>query len=172
MTNLKGASVSKWLRSSTSNHLPLTAVGSNPPWQGFWILSCEEAIQLAFGTTMVLLRCLFVPEIMHERAPQGLPPPVKLESRQMTEAVLVWRKTQSNKQTPTILRVSEFVSTISIKGKSMTQADQISTQKIQTLWPSYAKDQNNLSNFDTSPPKDYSHDIWLIASHWLQRCNL
>ena len=31
--------------------------------QGLWILSCEEAIQLAYGT--VLLRCPLVPEIMH-----------------------------------------------------------------------------------------------------------
>jgi hypothetical protein len=30
--------------------------------QGLWILSCEEAIQLAYGT--------FVPEIMHGRAPE------------------------------------------------------------------------------------------------------
>jgi hypothetical protein len=36
--------------------------------QGLWILSCEEAIQLAYGTSVVLLRCPFVPEIMHERA--------------------------------------------------------------------------------------------------------
>jgi hypothetical protein len=36
--------------------------------QGLWILSCEEAIQLANGTSVVLLRCLFVPEIMHRRA--------------------------------------------------------------------------------------------------------
>jgi hypothetical protein len=36
--------------------------------QGVWILSCEEAIQLAYGTSVVLLRCPFVPEIMHGRA--------------------------------------------------------------------------------------------------------
>jgi hypothetical protein len=36
--------------------------------QGLWILSCEEAIQLAYGTSVVLLRCPFVPEIMHGRA--------------------------------------------------------------------------------------------------------
>jgi hypothetical protein len=35
-----------------------------------WILSCEEDIQLAYGTSVVLLRCLFVPEIMHGRAPE------------------------------------------------------------------------------------------------------
>jgi hypothetical protein len=36
--------------------------------QGLWILSCEEAIQLAYGTSVVLLRCPFVPEIMHGSA--------------------------------------------------------------------------------------------------------
>jgi hypothetical protein len=38
--------------------------------QGLWILSCVEAIQLAYGTSVVLLRCPFVPEIMHGRAPE------------------------------------------------------------------------------------------------------
>jgi hypothetical protein len=38
--------------------------------QGLWILSCEEAIQLVYGTSVVLLRCPFVPEIMLERAPE------------------------------------------------------------------------------------------------------
>jgi hypothetical protein len=37
--------------------------------QGLLILSCEEAIQVAYGTPVVLLRCTFVPEIMHGRAP-------------------------------------------------------------------------------------------------------
>jgi hypothetical protein len=36
--------------------------------QGLWITACEEAIQLAYGTSVVLLRCPFVPEIMHGRA--------------------------------------------------------------------------------------------------------
>jgi hypothetical protein len=39
-------------------------------WQGLWILLCEEAIQLAYGMSVVLLRCPFVPEIMHGRAPE------------------------------------------------------------------------------------------------------
>jgi hypothetical protein len=64
-----GASVAEWLRLLTSNHLPLTAVGSNPD-RGLWILSCEEAIQLAYRTSVVLLRCPFVPEIIHGRAPE------------------------------------------------------------------------------------------------------
>jgi hypothetical protein len=38
--------------------------------QGIWILSCEEAFQLAFGTSVVLIRFRFVPEIMHGRAPE------------------------------------------------------------------------------------------------------
>jgi hypothetical protein len=36
--------------------------------QGLWILSCEEAIQLVYGMSVVLLRCPFMPEIMHGRA--------------------------------------------------------------------------------------------------------
>jgi hypothetical protein len=36
--------------------------------QGLWILSCEEAIQLAYPS-VVLLRCPFMPEIIHGRAP-------------------------------------------------------------------------------------------------------
>jgi hypothetical protein len=36
--------------------------------QGLMILSCEEAIKLAYVTSVVLLRCPFVPEIMHGRA--------------------------------------------------------------------------------------------------------
>ena len=38
--------------------------------QGLLILSCEEAIQLAFRKSVVLLRCLFVPEMMHRGAPE------------------------------------------------------------------------------------------------------
>jgi hypothetical protein len=38
--------------------------------QGLWILSCEETIQLAYGTSVVLLRYHFMPEIMHGRAPE------------------------------------------------------------------------------------------------------
>jgi hypothetical protein len=71
-SNNDGVSVAEWLRSWTSNHLPLTAVGSNPERdesrKGLRILSCEEAIQLAYGTSVVLLRCPLVPEIMHGRA--------------------------------------------------------------------------------------------------------
>jgi hypothetical protein len=66
--------------------------------QGLLILSCEEAIPLAYETSMVLLRSPFVTEIMHGRAPEGPSPSVKLERRHLTY-VSVWRKTQSNKQT-------------------------------------------------------------------------
>jgi hypothetical protein len=38
--------------------------------QGLGILSCEEAIQLAYGTSLVLLRCPLMSEIMHGRAPE------------------------------------------------------------------------------------------------------
>jgi hypothetical protein len=38
--------------------------------QGLWILSCEQAIQLAYGTLVVLLRFPYLPEIMHGRAPE------------------------------------------------------------------------------------------------------
>jgi hypothetical protein len=61
--------VAEWIRSLTSNHLPLTAVGSNLD-RKIWILSCEEAIQLAYEMSVVLLRCPIVPEIMHGRAPE------------------------------------------------------------------------------------------------------
>jgi hypothetical protein len=37
--------------------------------QGLWILTCVEASQLAYGTSVVLLRCSFMPEIMYGRAP-------------------------------------------------------------------------------------------------------
>jgi hypothetical protein len=30
-----------------------------------WILACEEAIQVAYGPSVVLLGCPFVPEIFH-----------------------------------------------------------------------------------------------------------
>jgi hypothetical protein len=35
-----------------------------------WIISCEEAIQLAYETSVVLLRCPFMPEIMYVGAPE------------------------------------------------------------------------------------------------------
>ena len=38
--------------------------------KGLWFLSCGEVIQLAFGTSMVLLGCPLVPEIMHGGAPE------------------------------------------------------------------------------------------------------
>ena len=38
--------------------------------QGLWILSCEEAIQLAYGTSVVQLRCALVPDIMHGGTPE------------------------------------------------------------------------------------------------------
>jgi hypothetical protein len=38
--------------------------------QGLRIFTSEEAIKLAYGTSVVLLRCPFVTEIMHGRAPE------------------------------------------------------------------------------------------------------
>jgi hypothetical protein len=38
--------------------------------QGIWILSCEEDIQLAYGTSVVLLRFLIMPEKMQGRDPE------------------------------------------------------------------------------------------------------
>jgi hypothetical protein len=44
------------------------------------ILSCEEAIQLANGRSVVLPRCPLVPEIINaRRGTWDLPPPIKLE---------------------------------------------------------------------------------------------
>ena len=37
---------------------------------GLWILSYEEAIQLAYRTSVVLLGCPLVPEIKHGGAPE------------------------------------------------------------------------------------------------------
>jgi hypothetical protein len=61
--------------------------------QGLWILSCEEAIQLAYGSRWFYSgasSCLKYAR----KATWGLPPPVKLESRDMTYTVSMWRKTQ------------------------------------------------------------------------------
>jgi hypothetical protein len=56
--------MAEWLILLTSNHLPLTAVGSNPDRDfGFF------HVQLAYRTSVVLLRFSFVPEIMY-RAPE------------------------------------------------------------------------------------------------------
>ena len=56
------------VRSLSSKNLPLIAVGSNPVW-GFGFFPCEEAIQLIYGTSVVLLICL--PDIMHKVSPPG-----------------------------------------------------------------------------------------------------
>ena len=60
--------------------------------QGHLILSCEEAVQLAYGTSMVPLSCPFESEIIQGEKQE---PPVKLESRHITFRVLMRRKTQS-----------------------------------------------------------------------------
>jgi hypothetical protein len=55
-----------------SNHLPLTAVGSNPNrnFGFFHVRKLSSTFQLAYGMFMVLLRYSFVPSIMHRRAPE------------------------------------------------------------------------------------------------------
>ena len=68
-------SVTKWLESKS--HLPSPLWVRIPPWTlDPIILSCEEAIQLAYRTS-VILRYPVVSEVMHEGA-RGLPPPVKV----------------------------------------------------------------------------------------------
>ena len=58
----RGASVIVELRMT----YPLTVVGSNPLDTSD--LSCEDAIQLAYGTSVVLLRWSVVLKIVHGRA--------------------------------------------------------------------------------------------------------
>jgi hypothetical protein len=41
--------------------------------QDRWIIACEEAIQLAFRTSVAILRCLFVPAVIHGRALEAFP---------------------------------------------------------------------------------------------------
>jgi hypothetical protein len=60
--------------------------------------SFKEAIQLAYGTSVVLLRCPFGPEIMHGRAPE-------LFLHRLSWNVAVWRKPHSNKQTSIYAKV-------------------------------------------------------------------
>jgi hypothetical protein len=57
---------------------------------GFWILSCEEAIQLVYRTSMVLVWCLFMPEIYGCTC--SLPQTIKLECRYMNSTVLLQHK--------------------------------------------------------------------------------
>ena len=48
--------------------------------KGHWgHLSCEEANQLTYRTPVVLLRCPFEPEIMHEGAPEVFSPCERLK---------------------------------------------------------------------------------------------
>jgi hypothetical protein len=63
------ASVAEWLRSLTSNHLLLTAMGSNPD-RDFGLSYVRKLCEEAIGASVVLLRCPFVPEKMHGRTPE------------------------------------------------------------------------------------------------------
>jgi hypothetical protein len=57
--------------------------------QGLWILSCEEAIQQAYGTSGAR-SCL---KKNAWKGTWGLPPPVKLERRDITYTVSMWPET-------------------------------------------------------------------------------
>jgi hypothetical protein len=72
-----GASVAKWLRFLTSNHLPLTAVGSDPTGtlNSFMWGSYPASL---WNASLVLIRCQFVLEIMHGGGSWGLPSPVNM----------------------------------------------------------------------------------------------
>jgi hypothetical protein len=59
--------VAEWLRPLNSNHLAPYRCGFESH-KGPWIFSCEEAIQLAYETSVVLLRRPFVPGIIHRGA--------------------------------------------------------------------------------------------------------
>jgi hypothetical protein len=72
----------------TSNNLFFRAVGSNLA-RDFGFFQMKKAIQLAYGTVVVLLKFPNTPGIMHHRAPGGLPLPVKLESGHMTFKLIV-----------------------------------------------------------------------------------
>ena len=52
------------------NHMILIARFGLESSQGLRNLICEEFMHLAYGTLVVLLRDLLVPEINHERAPE------------------------------------------------------------------------------------------------------
>jgi hypothetical protein len=93
--NRHGASVAEWLRSLTSNHLPLTKELNK-----IWILdslmggSYPASLRNVGGSTQVPVRAWN----NARKGTWGLPPPVKLERRDMTYTVSMRRKTQ-NKQT-------------------------------------------------------------------------
>jgi hypothetical protein len=95
---MEGASVAKWLRLLTSNHLPLTAVGLNPyrDFGFFHVRKLPASLRNVSGSARVPI-CAWNNA---GKGTWGLPPPVKLERRDMTYTVLMWRKTK-NKQTNT-----------------------------------------------------------------------
>jgi hypothetical protein len=61
--------MAEWLRSLTSNNLPFTAVGLNP-YRDFGFFHVRKLSSKLYRTSVVLLICLFVPEIMYGRAPE------------------------------------------------------------------------------------------------------
>jgi hypothetical protein len=65
MTVFVGVAV--WLQSLTPNYFAPHRCGFGSH-QELRILSSEEAIQLVYGMWVVLLSCLFIPEIIHRGA--------------------------------------------------------------------------------------------------------
>jgi hypothetical protein len=83
-----------WLRLLTSNHLPLTAVGSNLDGDFVFFMwgSYPAYLRNVGGSTQVPVHAWN----NARKGTWGLPPPVKLEHRHMTYTVSVRYKTQSN----------------------------------------------------------------------------
>jgi predicted phosphoadenosine phosphosulfate sulfurtransferase len=89
-------SVAEWLRSLTSNHLPLTVWVRIPTktLDSFMWVSYPASIRNVSSSTQVPVRAWN----NARKGTWGLPPPVKLERRDLTYTMSMWRKIQ-NKQT-------------------------------------------------------------------------
>jgi hypothetical protein len=81
----------------TSLQLPLTAVGSNPDsdFGFFHVRKLSLKLMECEGSTQVSVRAWN----NAQKGTWGLPPPVKLERRDMTYTVSMWHKPKTNKQT-------------------------------------------------------------------------
>jgi hypothetical protein len=90
--------VAEWLRSLTSSYFPLTAMGSNidRDFDFFHVRKLSSQLTQRGGSTQVPVRAWN----NARRGTWGLPPPVKLERRDMTYTVSMWRNTpkQTDKQ--------------------------------------------------------------------------
>ena len=56
---------------------------------GLWILSCEETIQLVYGTLVGLLRCLLLPDIQWNLANPNLSNPESCLNRTWLSLLLI-----------------------------------------------------------------------------------